>query len=128
MHFYDCNIFSAVVPREACMPFRPRLDPFKRYASELGTMNMLYLMMIGTFFTEDKAVKNACHYWSTGEAPAEFTWLHEKRGRRKRRGRGRRMDKSHSESAKTKQEQDIMTNGLRGKLSSPTVSAVMKDG
>ena len=121
---YDCNVCSAVVPKEACLPFRPRLNPFKRYASELGTMNMIYLMMIGTFFTEDKAVKNACHYWSTGEAPVEFTWLHEKRGGRKRRGK-KKWAKVIQEP-KDKQEQDIITNVIEGEGLPPTVSAVMQ--
>jgi hypothetical protein len=105
------------------MPFRPRLEPFKRYASELGTMNMLYLVMIGTFFTEDKAVKSACHYWSTGEAPAEFTWMHDKSGRRKRRGK-KLATVIHE--CKDKQTHDLLTKGIEGKGLSPTMSAVMQ--
>ena len=33
------------------------------------------LLCVGTFFTEDSAVKAACHYWSTGEPPKTFKWL-----------------------------------------------------
>lgn len=51
-------------------------------------------------------MKTACHYWSTGEAPEEFDWLHNKNQESKKGKRSKKV-KGFKREVGFKQVQDL---------------------